>query len=277
MDTLFPDIGPQEFAPEARLSLDNFTWNFLKASPNTWAVVHILNPFFIQLLFQDWKKTVIAFLSWEVVEVSFLVLFKDYSIFVGDESGTEPVTDSMIGDPLNGLLGMILAMTFGVALKMPYWNMSYYGPARAVFWRQLAAYLCITTSFSIYNANYQSSSMEVPFRFGVFVTTTIHFLVILSLWLIRSDAETKYVWQSDGSPSSDRERHRHKAYCAIAVIAMLFHALGGTYFITFAYFQAWATWATCMLALVLFTAAQGRVKELFYYLYTWNISNKPLY
>jgi len=273
----FPDIGPQEFAPEARLGLENFTWNFLKASPNTWAVVHILNPFFIQLLFQDWKKTVIAFLSWEVVEVSFMTLFKNYSVFVGDDSGVEPVTDSMIGDPLNGLLGLILAYTFGVAFKMPYWNMSYFGPARTTFWRQLVAYLFITISFSIYNAHYQSSTMEVPFRFGVFITATIHFLVILSLMLVRCESETKYVWESDGDPDSKRERHRSKTYIGIAAIAMLFHALGGTYFITFVYYQAWSTWALCMVSLVLFTAAQGRVEEFYYYFVTWNISTKPLY
>lgn len=231
--------------------------------------MHILNPFLIHIFFQDWKKTLISFLSWEAIEVALLVLFHDYSIFAGDDSGIEPISDSLVGDPLNGLLGLLLAFTFGVATKMPYWNMSCYGPAKSVFWRQFIGYSLIGLSFSIYNANYQSQDMEVPFRFGVFLTASAHLVILLGLWLFRSDAETRYVWEG-------HERHRNKAYIGLMAITMLFHSLGGTYFLTFAYYQAWATWGVCMAALLLYTAAQGRLWEYYYYVVTWNISIEPL-
>jgi len=221
------------------------------------------------VFFQDWKKTIISFLSWEAIEVILLVLFSDYSIFAGDDSGIEPISDSLVGDPLNGLLGLALALTFGVALKMPYWNMSAFGPAKTVFWRQFIVYAAIGTSFSIYNANYQNDDMEVPFRFGVFITASLHLIVLLMAWLIRCDAETKYVWNG-------HERHRNKAYIGLMAITMLFHSIGATYFLTFAYYQAWITWGICMAALLLYTAAQGRLREYYYYIVTWNISTKPM-
>lgn len=231
--------------------------------------MHILNPFFIQILFQDWKRTIIAFISWEAIEVLALVLFHDYAIFAGDDSGVEPIADSLIGDPLHGFLGLLMALLFGVAFKMPYWNMASYGPANWVNWRQLIAFIFIQASFTVYNANYQSPDMEVPFRYGVFVTASVHMITILGLWFLRSEQETVYVWEG-------HERHRDKTYLGLLAIVMLFHSLGGIYFFTYAYYQAWTTWGFCMLGLLLFTAAQGRMQDIYYYVITWNTTNKPL-
>lgn len=259
-------VNPLIFDEQVRLTIDHFSWFFLRAPENAWAMSHVLNPLLMQLIFQNWYFTVIMFFVWESVEVLALVLFKDYTVFVGDASDYEPIADSLLGDPFNGVLGLLLAFTFVIAFRMPHWMPSLFGRARRVFWRRVLLYVLMISSFLAYNAVLQPVGVATPVYVGVYASMALHtvWLSVSWLWLDEGAMEWALFW---GGKTDASRRHRTQIYLGWMVLLVLFQ-LGGTYYITYVYYQVWLLWAIAVLALMLFTAAQGRLLE-FVYFWSW--------
>ena len=259
----FTGINHVTEAPQVRLEIDHFTWNFLRAKENAWALAHILNPFLLQMIFQDWKVTVIIFFLWESIETFFLVTFKDYKIFLGDEDGFEPVADSLIGDPLNGLLGLLLAWMFTITFKVPYWTPGPWSRARIVWWRRIGLYLISVISFQAYNAFSLDPLTGNRLPVGIYLT-----IGLLTLWLGLSwkywsftSMEMHLFW---GGWSEASLKHRDQVYLSWITLLILFQFVA-VHQITYVYFQVWAIWLVAMLILLLIMAAQGRFHQFFYF------------
>lgn len=246
---------------QIRLIPEHFSWNFLRAPPNAWAMSHVLNPFLIQTIFQDWKLTTLFFFVWESVEVFFLTVFGGYEIFVGDTSDYEPIADSLIGDPLGGILGLFMAFMFQIAFKVPRWTPSLYGTMRNVFYKRVLLYLGLIASFLAYNSMTYYNHLSYPIYIGVFISMLLH-VIILSiswLWFDRSNLQMNAIW---GGWNSDD--HRTQIYLGLMSLLVTFQYLG-TYYISYVYYQVWAIWGFVMLMLILITAAQGRLWEIYYF------------
>jgi len=266
------NFNPVVFDEQTRLTLDHFSWNFLRASGNAWAMSHVLNPFLVQMIFQNWMVTVIFFMVWEIVEVFALTAFGGYGIFVGDTSDFEPIADSLLGDPFNGLLGIILAFTFVIAFKVPHWMPSMFGRARKVFWRRLALYLALVVSFLPYNAQLELEGHPRPIFVGVYISMILHTIVLSYSWykFDRTPMEISLFWGGWIG-----KKHRDQVYLGWITLLILFQYTG-TYYITYVYYQVWLIWGSTIIILILFLASQGRLMELFWY-WSWEYRKKHYY
>lgn len=84
-------------------------------------MAHILTPFMIQMFFRKTYLTVFAFYFFESVEVFLVSTFSgDYVIFLGDDGVFEPFADTLLGDPFQGLLGLLVAHLIVQTFDIPY-------------------------------------------------------------------------------------------------------------------------------------------------------------
>lgn len=282
---LFNPITPY---PIQRLELEDFSWLFLKSDQSTWPMSHVLNPFLIQVLFQRWYITVIAFYFWESVEVFFLATFSGYELFVGDNSDFEPITDSLLGDQINGLMGLLMGILFSRALGIPkasLWapnpfssykkspdqlkNTGYSGAFylfRTVFFRRLAMYALMAIPFSVYNTyttvtNYSElypsrKGADVVFRYGLLIVLCMQAVVLVGVRLLYENVEsisyelTSPVWRFRKTRKDAMSNlHSLNTFCTFLLVTLMFMHTCAFRFLTYSYFQVWAAWALSMLAL----------------------------
>lgn len=82
---------------------------FLLANNDPWCFIHTVNPYLILLLFENIPLTIIAIWVSESVEALLATIFIDnYALFLGEDGELESMTDSLVGDPLQGVIGIIL-------------------------------------------------------------------------------------------------------------------------------------------------------------------------
>lgn len=249
------------YSEQARLTEENFNWSFLEVPSSTWAMAHVLNPFLIQTIFQDWKLSVIIFFAWESIEVLFLILFKKYQIFFGDESEYEPVGDSLIGDIINGILGVILSFMFQIVFKVPRLTPSIYSRLSNITIKRILLYLGMILPFLTYNSTISHKNLSYPIYIGVFISMLVHTILLSYSWLYFNNTkeEINQIWGGKKS-----KKHRSQIYIALISLLVCFQYLG-TYYITYVYYQVWSIWGISMIILILLLASQGRLYELFYF------------
>ncbi|KAG9393807.1 hypothetical protein J8273_4670 [Carpediemonas membranifera] len=82
---------------------------------DAWPVQHILNPLFLYFLTQDVSISIAMAFIWELLEALSFISIGSY--FGGNES-IENHYDSLIGDPLQGIVGTIFGCAVGRALHI---------------------------------------------------------------------------------------------------------------------------------------------------------------
>lgn len=252
--------------PQVRLGLEHYTWEFLYAEENAWAMAHVLNPFLIQMIFQNWWATALMFMVWESVEVAVLLRGSGGygGLFIGDHSDYEPVADSLVGDPLNGVLGMMMAFLFVLAFRVPRWTPYLWGPAWRIWWLRLAKYLLMIVSLLAYNFQLEVSGFGRPLYIGIYVTAVLHILILWTFerYVDSRPLQMQLIWGGDTKSS---RKHLHQIYLCWSLLLTFMH-MGATYYVTYAYFQVWILWAISCTTLLLVLASQGRYNEVFYFL-----------
>jgi hypothetical protein len=277
---------PITFAEQVRLSDDHFTWAFVRAGYNTWAMAHILNPFLIQMIFQKWTLTAMIFCVWESIEVLFLILLKNYSIFVGDQSDFEPIADSLVGDVINGFLGILLALLVSFTARFPRnWCPSLLdsnSKVRLIFWKRILLYVMLLLPISAYNARLHVDVDSQDLYIGVHITMLLHVLalVISWKWLDNTDTEKELFWSAESPKYEMTEEERTQygiwrqpipvmdsadekrqfAYTIWISVVCIMH-YSATYFITYAYYQAWLAWMFVVVFMLFLIVWQGRFGE----------------
>jgi len=107
-----------------------------------WVAPHIVNPFTLYLFS---RSVVFAYLVagvFEIFELSLQVILGNYIIFVGDRTGTETITDVLLGDwGIQAGIGVALGVLFVWALQLPKRWMPCYQQNRHGWWRHILFYL----------------------------------------------------------------------------------------------------------------------------------------
>lgn len=257
---LWEGLGLEDY-PAKGTPLDRFNFDFLTDSYQSWPFAHIVNPFTFFMLFQSTSWTVVLILFWETVEVTTLTLGTGgYMMFIGDKDTpeSEPSTDSMIGDVLEGFIGILLGKLIVMTYKIPSWTPSRKGPYRHIFYKRAIQYICYQPAFSICNAKLELEGYP-PFPYGTLVTCMWLFGVTLLFKRLNFTIEEYALFWAGKDKYASRDYDTiYTVYVGTAVLLMA----NPVYLITQGYFQAWATVSLMVGFHLTVLAWQGRSKEI---------------
>ena len=219
---------------------------------------HILNPFMLQMWMQNTWLTLLAVFSWESVEVLAVTVFRgDYVIFVGDDSEIEPITDSLIGDVLQGIIGILLAELVIIAFKVPSWTPSFWSSYRGIWVKHLFFYVVWVISLS-------STNLQIEFpgtysaNVGVYFAVISTFVMItISYWTSLTRLERHAVWKGYTQEEYDVV-HLGWGLNALCII------LGAIVHVWYSYFMTWAWVALAVVCDLCYLLFKGRLWELTY-------------
>ena len=242
------------------LNAEDFTWDFLFQSSSAWPMTHILNPFTIQMIFQNPFLTILAVFSWESIEVLALVIFNgQYEIFIGDNSSVEPITDTLIGDIINGILGIILAKLVTFTFKIPSWTPSFFGKYRSIVIKRIIHYLIWVLTLS--SSNYSiSTGGQYDINIGViiiFISTSL--LIFISYKNNKSNLENKSIWRGLYT-----NREYELVYIGWFLNASLIIYSAWLHYWN-SYFLSWSFAALAILFNLFYLLLSGRMDELIFW------------
>jgi hypothetical protein len=118
-----------------------------------WVLQHFLNPFLLYMVTQNAWLSLLAIYVWESVEVLELTLCSGSTCLSGSDTPVTCaevpgfVTDNLIGDVSQGVLGIFTAMMLRILLDIPDWSPSYRSlqPYNAVWfwWKRVIFWLAL--------------------------------------------------------------------------------------------------------------------------------------
>ena len=243
------------------LIAEDFTWDFLFSSVSAWPMTHILNPFTIQMMFQNVYWTFLAIFAWESIEVLAVVLFNgQYVIFVGDDSEIESITDSLIGDVINGILGILLAKLTILAFKIPSWTPSFFGKYRSILIKRMLFFVVWVLTLSSANLR-TSTDTEYDANIGVmiiFITTSL--LIYISYISNRTLLENLTIWKDKYTP-----REYELIYIGWFINASLLVSSAWVHF-WYSYFVCWVYVSIGVFFNIVYMILNGRLWEISFWL-----------
>ncbi len=242
------------------IPLEAFSFDFVFAEQGVWTVAHITNPFMLTMILQDPWIVFLLVILFESVEATVLVFAQStYLLFLNDPDSAEAenIGESLVGDVLQGALGVLLAKLLILVYKIPSWTPSVWGPYRRIWTKRIFTVLLLQPAFSLINGAvlFQESS---PWRYG---------LEFAMLWLVGIWALLlRWNWSIDEQAlfwrRSNRE-HFELVYNAWFVTALVLLGTSLVYF-TYPYFQSWAVYLCIVGWHLVALALQGRFWELWY-------------
>lgn len=244
-----------------------YNWGFLDDSYQAWPFAHVTNPFCHHMLFQSTPWTIVVILFWESVEVFARVMRMEGSMFMGEkEIGTaEPETDSLLGDFMQGILGIVLAKLLILTYKIPDWTPSRNGQHSFYWYKRVLQYILLQPAFSICNASYKIPGYPV-FRYGALVAAC--YLFVMFILFERWDwngAEYCLFWAGRGEYARRDFNYIYTAMsftaCMLMVDSIDLQSAG--------YYQAWFTLLMMYLLHFAVLAWQDRTNELFERLFSY--------
>lgn len=242
------------------LVAEDYTWDFLFDTLSAWPLAHIINPFILQIVFQRVWLSFLIIWAWESLEVLAVVVFRgDYLIFVGDQSDLEPVTDTLLGDIIQGALGILLALLVQFTWKIPRWTPSILGRYKSLAWHKILQYIFWVVAFSLFNTQLQLNG-TYPINYG------LHICYITTIFFIWTWYHTDYselsrsvVWNG-----YDREMYTN-VYAGIMInVSVLFFSV--SFHFWYSYFQTWMAYVFLLVFNISIIVASGRVTEFVYVL-----------
>ncbi len=236
------------------LTAADFTWDYIY-EVSTWPMAHMFNPFIIELLFQNPLLTLLIVWVWESIEVLGATLFNGkYIIFVGDGSqGYEGVTDSLLGDTSQGVLGMLLARMVIFAWNVPSWTPSISGPYRIIVFKRLLQYLVWVAPLSFTNSSIKISGSR-DFHWGIYVISLTTILCIYS-WYITGKSDLEYrLWWNRYSELEQRQVYFGIMFNSFVLLSTTF------VFVWVPFFQVYLAWLILMIVNLFVAIINGRGK-----------------
>ena len=240
------------------LVASDFTWDFLFDSSSAWPMTHILNPFMIEILGQKTWLTFLMFYFWESLEVLAVTVFSgQYVIFTGDDSEIEIITDTLMGDPFQGILGVILARLTIKAWGIPAWAPNPIGIYGALFFKRVLQYIFWVVPVSFANMRIDITG-AYSINVGVFIVlvSTVFFWWT---WINSNDnTETERVLFWSGY---DRKMYI-EAHTGIIINAILL-IMSASIHIGYSYFMTWIFWSIAMLLNIYVLILKSNTSELY--------------
>jgi hypothetical protein len=225
------------------LVAQDFTWEFIFDTNSAWPMAHILNPFMLEILLQKSWLTLIIIWAWESFEVLAVVIFNgQYVIFVGDDSEIEVITDTLLGDIFQGILGIILARLVILAWRIPEWAPN---PIRhnlrtgygTLFFKRLLQYIFWVASLSFTNTRIDFTG-TYSVNIGVFIAliSTVFFWYTWFKSNNRTLTEKEFLWEGYTI------QEYLESHLGILINALLL-IMSASLHIWYSYFVTWIFWS----------------------------------
>ncbi len=251
------------FHPDTKLlTLEDYTFEFVVKEASNWALAHILHPFIIQMIFQDARITMLFVFGWEFIETLFLASIGSLAFFIGDVSELDTITDSLIGDIVNGLLGVWLGSLFIIVFKVPMWMPSAFGVLRKIWMRRILFYIAFVPSFIPYNFFFCVKGLTPFINFGILFAIVWHVVVLSLFWIFFNNTPLEG-WAIWGKHRTRRDMDL--IYLSWMTLLVLMQYVN-SYYVTYEYYQVWIVWTLAIIILLLLLAAQGRLWEVPYFM-----------
>jgi hypothetical protein len=248
---------------------EDFTWDFIFDTNSAWPMAHILNPFILEILLQKTWLTLILIWGWESIEVIAITIFSgQYVIFVGDDSEIEPVTDTLIGDILQGILGIILARLVILSWNIPYWAPNPIGPYKLIFFKRLIQYIFWVVPLSVTNSKINIKG-TYSINIGVFIIliTNIFFIWTWYKTNYNNPLERYYLWNNYDA------NEYNNAHIGILINSSIL-ILGNSINFWYSYFQTWLALLIAIILNIYVITIFDRSKMIYNF---FNFCNKKIY
>lgn len=267
------------------MSEDDLTMHFL-TERTAWPMVHIVNPFMHYIIFQNVKATIMLFYLWETLErLAILVCAGTYCFFSEDEE-REPMSDSLIGDILEGMIGLLLAKTFVIVFNVPRWNLGFRRSFRLnvgrLWVKRCIQFFLFFISFYLANFRYLIDKHEMrsgtsrnedsrSIKIGVFASMLLHTILLIIYWrLNRSKLEKKLYWTCTAPECNPRGENTRRAFPTKRynqiyiglIVTVLFLESSVTYSTRSHYEQAWLHAFITLVVFTLIAYKKGRIAKM---------------
>lgn len=133
---------------------DDSPWAYLK-DPSYFPWSHAATPFIFQVYTNNWILTGLLVFINEFFEAFAFASVGNYLVFTGAIEGRETIYDSLIGDVINGLFGILLGIYFRYVFSVPEFFPRPYSNNIAIWWLHIVQVSIIGIS-----------STQLDFKFG---------------------------------------------------------------------------------------------------------------
>ena len=237
---------------------DDFNWQWIFDTNIAWPMAHMLNPFMLEILLQKTGFTLFMILFFESIEVFVITAFQgQYLIFVGDDASLEHIGDTLMGDFLQGVLGILLARVVILTWKVPPWSPSPVGKYRKLFFKRVLQYIFWVVSLSVTN-----SKIIIPnsysINYGVFIVTITTTIFIYTWYKTNnSPLERSLYWYNYS------KNEYETVFLGILINALLLLVCTFVH-VWYSYFQSWIVWIVAITFNVFILITNDRLWELPY-------------
>ncbi len=198
-----------------------YGWDaFLESEP--WPYGHFRIGFIHQILVHNFFYSLLLHYANESFEVLLATSFSSYLIFLGANTNFENMTESLLGDMLQGLLGILTAIVIQRYVT--------YIPRLIVYieddvWRSVLGWIVLL----LFGLTGQFAGIAYTFggqkyNFGVLISIVfdIVFFYLILIWGIFGSRYDDLVWSVGSAQVRDKRRAKWHAFWAITVIIVLF-------------------------------------------------------
>jgi hypothetical protein len=236
---------------------------------NGWVALHVVNPFVFYYYFQHPVWTVALFVVWEVYEAFALTIMGEFVVFRTNNIDYETPGGALIGDVLNGAIGLWLAvMWFYIAdfplLVSTQWHASSYSQKN-----RRARYIVTWVLHAITAIAVGYSASDDTVRYGLYINIAAQLLFfwLLHPWVLYTDAENRMIWKSRADGSLYPEAWRYGFFYGSGAIVLLVQlSSAGWFYLANDWFQVWLTCALLGTALTVWASVVAGQRKDWYML-----------
>jgi len=136
-------------------------WGFFN-NPRVWPVIHVVSPFNVYLVTQSVWWTIFLFMIFESIELVIFLLCDMEHCAWGGGTSMEFVGDSLIGDILQGFVGLAIAYTLRATLRVPNYSVdsreSFVAGRWQLWWKRML--WLVLFSISVIPANWRQDETQ---------------------------------------------------------------------------------------------------------------------
>lgn len=242
---------------------------------SAWPMVHVVVPFFLYVLLQNAKIAVLFFTLFESLELFvYIVCGGLYCIFPLVDP-LESSADSLIGDILQGFIGIILGIALTTAFDVPKWNIglreAWRGGYTTLWFKRLLQFSLFALSGIVANGRTVTcttpsvenveNDYECIFPWGVYAFSGAYaVLFVIFFFANRNKLEQRLFWTH--ARTGKFRAFAYARFYLVWALASLFMQSSVFYSITRPYVQVWIHAAVLFCILLVVGFARGRLHKM---------------
>jgi len=243
-----------------------YSWSAFSTN-DVWVVQHFLNPLLFYMVFQNVWYSLLAIYVWESIEAFELTACGGTSCLTGGGEVTEAqlsgfVTDNMIGDILQGVLGILTGMLLRIVLEIPDWTPSLRTTlATPDDWIWLKRVLFFVALFLPSLAGRLVSDSGVAYGMALNASLTAAVLLGFAFWN-QTSGERRRFWTLKNTKESGFQKQLYWRIYGVWLGVVLLVTLTWYLPLDNAYWKIWLVAASLWIGLLLTGLWRGKAAEL---------------